>query len=194
MNYFVFPGASYAILTGLKKGLDPTSPLENPGLMRGETIMRPLITQFDSEKSRKKTSVVMYEACSCCCCCSCVVTTLGSSILLARRLGLALQEQKAQGSLNIEDQPDRKRVRLAKLLGFFILPLCVLCLVLGLFYASLLGPHGFLILPTISSVLYALGLLFLHFQFGLPMRYALQYFFLTILLFTGEFFLWLNIL
>jgi len=151
--------------------------------------VRALITQFDSGKSRRKNSVVMYSGCCSCCCCCCVVTAIGSSIILARRLGLSLTEQRELGGLKMEEKSFQGRVRSAKILGFFIFPLSVLVALIGLF--SL--PGFTLLVPPICAVsLYAFGLVYLHAQYGLPKRYMIQYFFLTVLLFTGEFFIWLH--
>jgi len=157
--------------------------------------MRPLITQFDPEKSRRKNSVVVCNHGCCCCCtsCSCVVTTIGSSILLARRLGLSLANQKAQDQLKMEDKSFSDRVRSAKLFGFLIFPACLLATIFALFMFSALifGQFVYVFPPILLALLYGYGLFRMHKKYGLPIRNMIQYFFLTLLVFVVEFFIWL---
>lgn len=102
-----------------------------------------LITQFDNEKSRLSLATPTCGACCCCCCC-CVISTFAAASISARNFGNHVEEK-------IPNKP--KKIKFARLIGFF-LPLGLLVtLALTLLLCSELDLNG-IYLTILTGILY----------------------------------------
>ena len=164
-----------------------------------------LVSQFDNEKMRASVATPTCGPCCSCCCC-CIVTTLASSIITSRNLGKIVEKQYQDSGLTADQVKEKKTV--ARVLGFFILPISIgiLCGILRLGFSS--GwfeaivnnpiftqlPGGVsIIIPVILGLVYATIFLLLKKKYKISVVYIMATVVITVALMVGEIFVWLRL-